>query len=72
MRKIKALSAEGRITGVLVSAVPLVIFLALNVLSPTYYGDVADDPLYVPFLATGATLTVINAIILRRLVRFHF
>ena len=41
-------------------------------LSPTYYGDVADDPLYGPFLATGAFLTVLNAIVLRRLVRFHF
>jgi tight adherence protein B len=72
MRKIKALSAEGRITAVLVSAVPFVIFLALNALSPTYYGDVAADPLYMPFLATGAVLTILNAIVLRRLVRFHF
>ena len=72
MRKIKALSAEGRITAVIVSAVPLVIFLALNLLSPTYYGDVADDPLYTPFLAIGATLTIVNSIVLRRLVRFHF
>ena len=72
MRKIKALSAEGRITAVIVSAVPPVIFLALNALSPTYYGDVADDPLYMPFLAIGATLTVVNAVVLRRLIRFHF
>jgi tight adherence protein B len=72
MRKIKALSAEGRITAVIVSAVPFVIFLALNLLSPTYYGDVADDPLYMPFLATGAVLTIVNAVVLRRLVRFHF
>jgi tight adherence protein B len=72
MRKIKALSAEGRITAVIVSAVPLVIFLALNLLSPIYYGDVADDPLYTPFLAIGATLTIVNAVVLRRLVRFHF
>ena len=72
MRKIKALSAEGRITAVIVSAVPFVIFIALNLLSPTYYGDVADDPLYMPFLATGAVLTILNAILLRRLVRFHF
>jgi tight adherence protein B len=72
MRKIKALSAEGRITAAIVSAVPFIIFLALNLLSPTYYGDVADDPLYMPFLATGAVLTVLNAIVLRRLVRFHF
>jgi len=72
MRKIKALSAEGRLTAIIVSAVPFVIFFALNLLSPTYYGDVADDPLYMPFLAIGATLTVVNAIVLRRLVRFHF
>jgi tight adherence protein B len=72
MRKIKALSAEGRLTAMIVSAVPFIIFFALNALSPAYYGDVAGDPLYTPFLATGAVLTTINALILRRLVRFHF
>jgi tight adherence protein B len=72
MRKIKALSAEGRLTAMIVSAVPFLIYFALNALSPAYYGDVADDPLYMPFLATGAVLTTINALILRRLVRFHF
>ena len=72
MRKIKALSAEGRLTAMIVSAVPFLIYFALNALSPAYYGDVADDPLYTPFLATGAVLTTINALILRRLVRFHF
>ena len=72
LRKIRALSAEGRLTAMIVSVVPLVIFAALNALSPTYYGDVAGDPLYTPFLATGVVLTVANAIVLRRLVRFHF
>ena len=72
LRKIKALSAEGRLTAMIVSVVPLVIYFSLNALSPTYYGDVADDPLYTPFLATGVVLTVMNAIVLRRLVRFHF
>jgi tight adherence protein B len=72
LRKISALSAEGRLTAIIVSLVPLVIFVSLNLLSPTYYGDVTDDPLYTPFLATGAVLTVLNAIVLRRLVRFHF
>ena len=72
LRKIRALSAEGRLTAIIVSIVPLVIFASLNVLSPSFYGDVADDPLYMPFLATGAVLTAVNAIVLRRLVRFHF
>ena len=72
LRKIRALSAEGRLTAIIVSVVPLVIFASLNAISPTYYGDIADDPLYMPFLATGVVLTVANAIVLRRLVRFHF
>ena len=72
LRKIRALSAEGRLTAIIVSIVPLVIFASLNALSPTFYGDVADDPLYMPFLATGAVLTVANAVVLRHLVRFHF
>ena len=72
LRKIRALSAEGRLTAIIVSIVPVVIFASLNALSPTYYGDVADDPLYMPFLASGVVLTVVNAIVLRRLVRFHF
>ena len=72
LRKIRALSAEGRLTAMIVSIVPLVIYFSLNLISPTYYGDVADDPLYTPFLATGVVLTVMNAIVLRRLVRFHF
>ena len=72
LRKIKALSAEGRLTAMIVSVVPVVIYLSLNLISPTYYGDVADDPLYTPFLVTGVVLTVMNAIVLRRLVRFHF
>ena len=72
LRKIKALSAEGRLTAMIVSVVPLVIYVSLNLISPTDYGDVADDPLYTPFLAVGIVLTVLNAIVLRRLVRFHF
>ncbi|MGH6920844.1 MAG: type II secretion system F family protein, partial [Geminicoccaceae bacterium] len=72
LRKIRALSAEGRLTAMIVSIVPLVIFASLNALSPTFYGDVANDPLYLPFLTTGVVLTVANALVLRRLVRFHF
>jgi tight adherence protein B len=36
MRKIKALSAEGRLTAMIVSAVPFLIYFALNALSPAY------------------------------------
>ena len=71
-RKIKAVSAEGRITAYLVSAAPFIIYGVLNLIAPSFYGDVRDDPLFDYFLLIGLGLAVLNALILRKLVRFHF
>ena len=71
-RKIRAVSAEGRITAYLVSATPFIIYGALNLVAPSFYGDVKDDPLFDYFLMTGLGLAALNALILRKLVRFHF
>ena len=71
-RKIKALSAEGRITAMVVSSVPIALAGFLHLSSPTYYAEVADDPLFVPMLTLGILLTLGNAITLRRQVKFDF
>lgn len=71
-RKIKALSAEGRITAIVVSSVPVALSGFLHLSSPHYYAEVADDPLFAPLLGLGALLTLVNAVALRRQVRFDF
>jgi tight adherence protein B len=71
-RKIRAISAEGRITAYVVSAAPFIIYGALNLITPSFYGDVKNDPAYPYLLGTGLVLAVLNAIWLRKLVRFHF
>ena len=71
-RKIKALSAEGRITAIVVSTVPIALAAFLHLSTPNYYADVADDPLFAPLLAIGILLTLANAIALRRQVKFDF
>jgi len=38
--KIKAASAEGRMSALILNAAPLLLFLAVNKLSPDFYGDV--------------------------------
>jgi tight adherence protein B len=70
-RKVVALSAEGRITALVVSVVPLFLAGFLHLTTPSYYGEVADDRLFKPLLVVGMLLTVVNAVALRRLVRFH-
>jgi tight adherence protein B len=71
-RKIKAISAEGRLSAAILSVVPVIIFVGLNVMSPAYYGDIADHPGAKPLVFVVVTLVMLNAIILRKLVTFRF
>lgn len=70
-RKVHALASEGRLTAWLLSALPLVIFGAVSVLTPSYYAGVADDPLFRPMIGAIILLTVLNALTLRKLVNFR-
>ncbi len=70
-RKIKALSAEGRITARVVSLVPIALAAFLHLTTPSYYAEVADDPLFMPLIGIGILLTVANALALRQQVKFH-
>ncbi len=71
-RKIKALSAEGRITAIVVSLVPLALATIVHLATPDYYGDVWNDPMFMPLAGAGVALMVMNALVLRKMVRFHF
>jgi tight adherence protein B len=71
-KKIKALTAEGRLTGAFLSLIPILIFIAMQVLSPEYYGSIAGEPEAVPLGISVFMLMVLNAIVLRKLVNFRF
>ena len=62
-RKIKAVSAEGRLSAAILSVVPVILFVGLNVMSPAYYGDIADEPLAKPLVFITVSLVILNAII---------
>jgi Flp pilus assembly protein TadB len=70
-RKIKAISAEGRASAWFLSALPFVMFGFTNFISPGYFGEVADDPLFKPMAAIVLLLVVLNGLILRKLVTFR-
>ena len=48
MLKVRALSSEGRMTAMMLTALPVVAFALLFMMSPGFYLDVADDPAFVP------------------------
>ena len=54
MRKVRALSSEGRMTAVMLSALPIVAFTLLFIGNPKFYLDVADDPAFVRAMSSSS------------------
>lgn len=71
-RKIRALSSEGRVSAQILSVIPVLIFGLSSVLSPQYYWDVADDPMFKPIAIITVVLVIANAVVLKKLVSFKF
>ena len=69
--KIRAISSEARLSGIFLSCIPVFILAFMTISLPSYYGDVADDPLFVPMFVTTAVFIILNALVLRKLVRFR-
>ena len=71
-RKIKAISAEGRLSAIILSLIPLIIIAAMTILVPTYYGDISTDPLFRPTAILVFGLIIANTVVMNRLVNFRF
>jgi tight adherence protein B len=68
MLKVRALSSEGRMTAVMLTALPILAFASLFVFSPSFYLDVADDPAFVPGFAFLIILYLIGFFTIRKMV----
>jgi tight adherence protein B len=68
MLKVRALSSEGRMTAVILTALPILAFTALFAVNPAFYLDVADDPAFVPGFVSLIILYAIGFITIRRMV----
>lgn len=71
-KRIKAISSEGRLSGLILTVLPVGIFLSIHLTTPSFYGDVQADPLFKPFAIAICTLIVAQGLILRRLINFKF
>ena len=69
--KISSVSAEGRFSARLVSALPFLVAGAVMVMNPTYFMAVSDDPLFVPYFAAAFVWMMIGNFIMWRMVNFR-
>jgi tight adherence protein B len=70
--KIRAVSAEGRMSAIVISAMPLVVFAIVNLISPNYFGEVLTDPWFLPMMGVGTALLLLGQIIIWKMVNFRF
>ena len=70
MRKIRALSAEGRLSALILSLLPFFVGAAIMIFNPNYYLDVIDDPLLPKLLAGGGAVLLMGIFIMWRMVNF--
>lgn len=68
--KVKAMSAEGRISALMLSLLPFAVFGFLWIVAPKFYGEVWDLPLVKPILAAAVCWLVIGNVVMYRMVKF--
>jgi tight adherence protein B len=67
-RKVKAITAEAKWSGKLLSGFPIVAMIGVNVVDPTYFDEVKLAPEFIPACLVVVTLLVVNLFVMRALV----
>jgi tight adherence protein B len=68
--KVRSITAEGRLSGILLSITPLVLFGVITLLKPDYYSGVTQDPVFWPSVASAFVLLVVGNITMYKMVNF--
>ena len=68
MLKVRALSSEGRMTAIMLTALPVLAFVALFLGNASFYLDVSDDPAFVPGFMVLIIMYMIGFITIRKMV----
>lgn len=66
--KVRALSSEGRMTAVMLTALPILTFALLFMFNPEFFLDVANDPWFLPGFASLLILYLIGFFTIRKMV----
>lgn len=67
-KKVKAMSAEGRVTGIVVGLLPLIVAGIITLMMPNYYSDHFENPTFFIIMTFPLVAYVIGLIWMKRLV----
>jgi len=67
-RRVKAITAEAKWSGKLLSGFPVLALIGINVIDPHYFDEVIDKPIFIPAALVVAGFLITNLIVMRALV----
>jgi len=67
-RRVKAITAEAKWSGMFLSAFPIGALVMINVIQPHYYDDVKETSAFIPACLVVAAFLVINVIFMKMMV----
>ncbi|KGB81176.1 MAG: pilus assembly protein TadB [Confluentimicrobium sp.] len=67
-RRVKAITAESKWSGMFLSAFPVIAIVVINILKPDYYDDVIDTPVFIPAAIAVGVFLVMNVVFMKIMV----
>jgi tight adherence protein B len=64
-RRVKAITAEAKFSGMFLSGFPILALIGINVIQPNYYDDVMDTPAFIPACLAVAVFLIVNIIYMK-------
>ena len=71
-QKIKALSAEGRLSAWVISVLPFFVAIVIHVINPSYFGQYLNDPTFHKLILGGLFGIMLGAFTMFKMVNFRF
>jgi tight adherence protein B len=68
--KIRAVTAEGRVSAIIIGVLPMAFAAIMLLLNPDFFLSVKDDPLFWPLLAVGGMLMLMGQFVIYKMVNF--
>ena len=68
--KVRAASAEGRASAMILNAAPAALYILVNLLAPDFYGEVDDSPILNYVLVGVVVWMLIGNMVMRKMINF--